>query len=561
MRSRSSPVERLLNRLAHSVSEAADGDLLARFAATRDEASFAELVCRHRPMVERVARRIVGQSGDADDVAQAAFIVLARRAPQLAGRDSVGDWLHGVAVRTALRARCRNARRRVVESKAARPEAVDPVVPDDLAGVVDRAVRSLSANQREVVVLCDLQSVPRLEAARRLGIPEGTVSSRLASAHANLARRLRKSWPAVAAVLVSPALPPSAGAALTAAMAMTLPATGPAQLLALEVLTMMSWNPIKLALAGGMALTAALAVGVGVGVGQGPGGPPPGAPAEKPPASPPAAGGPPGASGGFGKPGGGGEGGLGGGKFGGGAPPSFGGPPGMVGGMGGGLLPSVYAKRQAVVGAQFAALQGDWVVQSITANGKPVPASDADRISGLQFGGGDKVTVTRRVTGFGRAPVSESAEMMVRLNPFRAPAELTLLAFDQAPIDALVPFQQAPGRYTGYEVVPHIYRLSDDDRTLTIARYRTAYPDGFQANATFPEQMTEQDRPRGFAPADRKDDEPELLVITLGTPPDTHWDTQRGKPLAPPPGAGGPPAGLGGFPGGSGPPPAKPPGE
>src|SRR5262249_47991116 len=79
--------------------------LVARFAATRDEAAFTALLRRHGGMVLGVARRVVGHVQDAEDVFQATFLVLARRAGSVAQREAVGNWLYGVAYRTALRAR------------------------------------------------------------------------------------------------------------------------------------------------------------------------------------------------------------------------------------------------------------------------------------------------------------------------------------------------------------------------------------------------------------------------------------------------------------------------
>src|SRR4051794_41509389 len=80
-----------------------DGELLARFVATRDEASFEALVRRHGPMVLGVCRRLLGHH-DAEDVFQATFLVLARKAASVVKRESVGCWLHGVARHTAWRA-------------------------------------------------------------------------------------------------------------------------------------------------------------------------------------------------------------------------------------------------------------------------------------------------------------------------------------------------------------------------------------------------------------------------------------------------------------------------
>src|SRR5712691_6886338 len=74
-----------------------DRQLLDDFAARRDESAFAALVARHGPMVLRVCRRALGHEQDAEDAFQATFLVLARNSASIRKRDTVGDWLHGVA--------------------------------------------------------------------------------------------------------------------------------------------------------------------------------------------------------------------------------------------------------------------------------------------------------------------------------------------------------------------------------------------------------------------------------------------------------------------------------
>jgi DNA-directed RNA polymerase specialized sigma24 family protein len=99
-----------LRRILTPEGASTDGQLLARFVATRDEASFAALVRRHGPMVLGVCRRLLRHAKDAEDCFQATFLVLARKASVVRG-GAVGSWLYSVAYRTSLQARALNARR------------------------------------------------------------------------------------------------------------------------------------------------------------------------------------------------------------------------------------------------------------------------------------------------------------------------------------------------------------------------------------------------------------------------------------------------------------------
>src|SRR5688572_7919356 len=80
-----------------------DAQLLERFAAGRSEQAFAALVERHGPMVLATCRGLLGDSHQADDVFQATFLVLARRAGAIHRPDRLGGWLHGVACHAVAR--------------------------------------------------------------------------------------------------------------------------------------------------------------------------------------------------------------------------------------------------------------------------------------------------------------------------------------------------------------------------------------------------------------------------------------------------------------------------
>lgn len=167
--------------------------LLARFVATQDQASFATLVRRHGPMVLGVCRRVLGNYHDADDAFQATFLVFARKAA-LIRQGALGNWLHAVAYRTAISARSSISKIRRREKQVdSIPDREDwPSGTPDWQPLLDCALTQLGESHRAAIVLCDLEGLSRMEAARQLQIPEGTLSSRLNRGHVLLAKRLRR---------------------------------------------------------------------------------------------------------------------------------------------------------------------------------------------------------------------------------------------------------------------------------------------------------------------------------------------------------------------------------
>src|SRR5215831_714093 len=185
-------IQHLLADLRPDGDGMTDGELLVRFLGSRDEDALAALVRRHAPMVWGVCRRLLNHH-DAEDAFQATFLVLVRKAADVPRR-AVANWLYGVARQTAVRLRATSAKRGQRETQVVNmPEPTVPEVRDaDLQAVVDEELSRLPDHYRGVVVLCDLEGMTRKEAARQLGIPEGSVASRLARARAMLAKRLTK---------------------------------------------------------------------------------------------------------------------------------------------------------------------------------------------------------------------------------------------------------------------------------------------------------------------------------------------------------------------------------
>jgi RNA polymerase sigma factor (sigma-70 family) len=188
----------LLRALQGDEAGPPDGQLLGQFVGRGDAAALDILVRRHGPMVWGVCRRLLRDPHDAEDAFQATFLVLVRRAASVRSPEALANWLYGVAHQTARKARATAARRRAREGPLSRAgEAEEPASAgrapgDDLRPLLDRELSRLPGRYRVAIVLCDLEGKTRAEAAGQLGLPAGTVASRLARGRAMLARRLAR---------------------------------------------------------------------------------------------------------------------------------------------------------------------------------------------------------------------------------------------------------------------------------------------------------------------------------------------------------------------------------
>ncbi len=174
-----------LRRIAGEVSELSDEALVAA-SATGDTAALGALFDRFNVAVYRFLARLPHDAAARDDLVQATFLQVQRSAGKFRGGSAVKTWVLGIAANVARRQartdRRRHARQGVflVESQGTEVMSPDVVVDRQrLLAKLGEALRALPYKQQVAFVLCDLEQVPGTEAARVLGIPEGTLWRRV----------------------------------------------------------------------------------------------------------------------------------------------------------------------------------------------------------------------------------------------------------------------------------------------------------------------------------------------------------------------------------------------
>jgi RNA polymerase sigma factor (sigma-70 family) len=199
-----------------------DREFMDEFSIRGNQAAFAGLIARHGPMVLRVCRRVLNHEQDAEDAFQAVFLVLAENARSIRKREALAEWLHGVAYRTAMKAKRTAARRQntVARLGALSPKPIESPTWDDVQTILDEEIQRLPAPYRAAFVICVLEGKSGAETAVELGIKEGTVGSRLTRARQRLQQRLTRRGVKLSVLLAALSVSESAGnAAVHAFMA------------------------------------------------------------------------------------------------------------------------------------------------------------------------------------------------------------------------------------------------------------------------------------------------------------------------------------------------------
>lgn len=176
----------------HLLAGESDAALLDRFRSQRDESAFIAIVERHGPMIRGVCRRMLRQDADIDDCFQATLLVLVRQAPSIRNGDSVASWLHGVAMRLALKIRSDSfrARRQDRDVDQIPSPRSNTETPD--RGVMDEELNAMSDSDRLPLILCYLENRTQDDAAELLGWSKSTLRRRLERGRERLGRRLAR---------------------------------------------------------------------------------------------------------------------------------------------------------------------------------------------------------------------------------------------------------------------------------------------------------------------------------------------------------------------------------
>ena len=168
--------------------------LLHRFVTANDPDAFRVLIDRHGPMVLAVCRSVLREQHDVEDAFQNTFLALARRAGTIKHRDTIGPWLHRVALRVAQKARLKARQDRARERIRTDSGPERPFDPPDLSFIplLREEVSRLPDSYRLPVVLCYLDGKTNEEAATQLRCPVGTIKGRLSRARQTLRDRLSR---------------------------------------------------------------------------------------------------------------------------------------------------------------------------------------------------------------------------------------------------------------------------------------------------------------------------------------------------------------------------------
>ena len=190
---------------AAGVEAAETDDELVRRTGAGDERAFAALIDRHGNRIAALARRMLGPSGDIDDVVQDAFVRLWSQAPAWKpGGAKISTWLYRVAANLCIDRLRKPAAAQLdgtIDPPDPRPLADQALAADAAARRVDEALQGLAPRQRLAIVLCHFEEMGNVEAAESMGLTVEALESLLSRGRRALREALAGEGQSLIAVL------------------------------------------------------------------------------------------------------------------------------------------------------------------------------------------------------------------------------------------------------------------------------------------------------------------------------------------------------------------------
>jgi RNA polymerase sigma-70 factor (ECF subfamily) len=174
-----------------------DPELLAEYITNRSPDAFAEIVNHHGAMVYRVAFHVIGKEADADDVSQAVFLVLARKAKDIQNSEKLAPWLYRVTRQISLKWLRSHKRRQIHEKAVARlghcsQSGMPGKEMREKLDVIIQELEKLSPIEQQAIILRYLEGKSQEASAQIAGCPVGTLKRRASDGIAHLRKRLKK---------------------------------------------------------------------------------------------------------------------------------------------------------------------------------------------------------------------------------------------------------------------------------------------------------------------------------------------------------------------------------
>lgn len=208
------------------MTDTPDAELLQQFARNQSETAFAELVKRHINLVYSVAFRKSGNPQQAQDVAQAVFIILARKAGSLGPKAVLPGWLYHTARLTAANAHRAEMRRIRREQEALMQPNLEESAHDalwrELSPQLDEAMACLGTGERDALVLRYFQNKSVAEVGTLLGVQENTAQKRVGRALEKLRKFFTKRGVASTTAIIAGVISAKSVQAAPAALAQTI---------------------------------------------------------------------------------------------------------------------------------------------------------------------------------------------------------------------------------------------------------------------------------------------------------------------------------------------------